>query len=315
MQWTGPNQKVVEWDTNTTHSDPGPLHVVVEGFPRYGEQAEALPIAEVIRLRVLIDFIEESFKPGNLPITGIHVIGHADTDYQKGKAFEQKTSEARAKNVQAFLKKEVEKNAKVNPRLVAGTPTATTISWKTPKGLGATQPNPENVKRGKTPSNMNEEDRKRNRRVEIILEPGLTAVQEKPIDLNLPKGYGSPGWATLPPPPPSSQPQKQREWLKDALQNDPIIRSLPPWLRDKVVDAGKDLDETIADKALDLLPIDPEYQGAVKAVVKATLQYLKGKRFTVPTPPPPQYQQPPSNTPPFPKAPGEVIIPLPPIKF
>jgi hypothetical protein len=314
MQWTGPNQKTVEWDTNTTNTNPGPLHTAVEGFSRYKEQVESLPFDEVIQLRVLTDFIVASFEPGNLPITGIHVIGHADTDLQRGKAFEQQISETRARNVQGYLKREVERNAKVNSRLVPGTPTATIINWK-PRGVGATQPNPENVKRGKTALNMTEEDRKRNRRVEIVLEPGLNPVQEIPINLNLPAGYGSGAPGGLPPVPPSSQPQKQQEWLKNALQQDPIIRSLPPAIRDKVVDAAKDVDEAIADKVLDSLPMDPKIQGAVKATVKGLLQLLKGKKFTAPIPQPPQYQQPPSNIPPFPKAPGEVIIPGPVLKF
>jgi hypothetical protein len=289
----------------------------VQGFSRYGEPVESLPLDELIQLRVFTDFINGSFDPGSLPITGIHVIGHADTDLQKGKAFEQRISETRARNVQTYLKREVERNATVNNRLVAGTPTATTINWKTVKGVGATQPSPENLKRGKTPANMTEEDRKRNRRVEIILEPGPTLVQEIPINLNLPPGYGmgQGGLGTLPPPPPSGQPQKQQEWLKGALQQDPLIRSLPPAIRDKVIDGLKDVDEALADKVLDSLPIDPKIQGALKATVKGLLQLLKGKQFQVPVPQAPQYQQPPSNIPPFPQAPGQVIIPGPVIKF
>jgi len=46
------------------------------------------------------------------------------------------------------------------------------IDWKVLRGVGATQPDPENVRLRRTLENMTEEDRKRNRRVEIVLEPG-----------------------------------------------------------------------------------------------------------------------------------------------
>jgi hypothetical protein len=178
MKWIGPNQPLVEWDTGTTHSNPGPLRVVVRGFARYRDRVESLDVLEPIRLRVLTDFIAESFDPDCLPITGIHVVGHADTDAQRGRSFEQQISEARAKNVQAYLKKEVERRTwtfsilQNPPPPPPGVPTAATIDWKTPRGVGATQPDPENVRRGRAARNMTEEDRKRNRRVEIILEPG-----------------------------------------------------------------------------------------------------------------------------------------------
>ena len=186
------------------------------------------------------------------------------------------------------------------------------------KGRRRHQPNPELAARGKKGPNLTENDRKLNRRVEVILEPGLSPVQEIPINL-FPPGLGQGGIPpyvnTLPPPPPASQPQKQREWLKSALEQDPLLKTLPPFVRNKAIDAGKDLDETAAEKVIDALPIDGAYKPAVQAAVKALLQMLKGKKFTEPVPQPPQYQMPPSVAPPFPKAPGEKIFTLPPIRW
>ena len=102
-----------------------------------------------------------------------------------------------------------------------------------------------------------------------------------------------------------------KEWLKDALERDDLVKSLPKWMRDKVVDALKDGDEKLAEKVIDALPLDGKVKAAVQAVAKSILQMLKGKTFTPPTPQPPQYQQPPSTAPPFPSMPGQVIIPGP----
>jgi outer membrane protein OmpA-like peptidoglycan-associated protein len=107
----------------------------------------------------------------------------------------------------------------------------------------------------------------------------------------------------------------QRNWLKDALENDSIIKSLPKGLRDKAVDALKDADEIAAEKIIDSLPLDGKAKAALQAVVKSLLEMAKGKTFTPPTPQPPQHQQPPSATPDFPRAPGQVIIPGPTWRF
>jgi hypothetical protein len=55
------------------------------------------------------------------------------------------------------------------------------IDWRV-RGVGASQPAAENVRRKKTPANMTEDDRKLNRRVEIILEPGNDAVPDPGSD-------------------------------------------------------------------------------------------------------------------------------------
>jgi outer membrane protein OmpA-like peptidoglycan-associated protein len=130
-------------------------------------------------------------------------------------------------------------------------------------------------------------------------------------------GFGTPGpgsgFGGFGPIPKTDMPSK--EWLKDAVEQDKIVKSLPSWMKDKVVEALKDADEKIVEKAIDALPLDGKTKAAVQAAAKTVLQMLKGKKFTPPVPQPPQYQQPPSNIPPFPKMPGEVLIPGPTFKF
>jgi outer membrane protein OmpA-like peptidoglycan-associated protein len=127
-------------------------------------------------------------------------------------------------------------------------------------------------------------------------------------------GFGTPGPGPGPggdfkPIPKIDMPSK--EWLKERLERDEIVKSLPPWIKDKVVDALKDADEKIVEKAIDALPLDGKTKAAVQAAAKTVLQLLKGKKFKEPVPQPPQYQQPPSNIAPFPKMPGEMIFPIP----
>jgi hypothetical protein len=104
----------------------------------------------------------------------------------------------------------------------------------------------------------------------------------------------------------------QKNWLEDALKKDPIIRGLPDWARDKVIDALKDGDEKLAEKVIDVL-LDDKVKAAVQAVVKSLLQLAKGKKFKMPEAPSRQPDFGP--TPGFPKMPGEVIIPGPKIPF
>jgi hypothetical protein len=104
----------------------------------------------------------------------------------------------------------------------------------------------------------------------------------------------------LPAPPPA--PHMQGDWLRQALDRDPLIRSLPGFARDKVKDALKDADEKLADTAIGALPLDPTTKAAVKAVVDALLKLAKGQRFQMPTAP--TYQLPPSSLGPLPSAPG-----------
>lgn len=108
-------------------------------------------------------------------------------------------------------------------------------------------------------------------------------------------------------------PASKDEWLKGALERDPLLRKLPEWARKKAIDALKDADEKAADAIIDALPFDGEYKEAAKAAMKALLQTLKGRKFKPPPDPPkiPDWDKAPG----FPKMPGEMIFKLPPIRF
>jgi hypothetical protein len=185
-QYTGTNQKLVDLDGTTSHTNPGPIRLVVRNFHRYSKLLDTLPIDENIRLAVVADFIAASYRPGSLPVLGVRLIGHADKDFQRGPLFEQQISQERAQAVEARLRNDVDIRTFTfsivktvpNPNM----PRPSAIRWIS-TGVGATQPDEENVRRHKTPENMTEEDRKLNRRVEIILEPGNTLVPNNDYDL------------------------------------------------------------------------------------------------------------------------------------
>jgi outer membrane protein OmpA-like peptidoglycan-associated protein len=102
-----------------------------------------------------------------------------------------------------------------------------------------------------------------------------------------------------------------RNWLEEGLKRDPLIHELPPWMRDKVVDALKDADEMLAEKIIDSLPLGGKEKEAVKAVAKTVLQLIKGKRYTPPVEKPWRYMPPDTGRSyggqPY-RAPGETII-------
>lgn len=239
-QYTGTNQKLVDLDGTTSHTNPGPILLVVRNFPRYSKLLNTLPIDENIRLVVVADFIAASYRPGSLPVLGVRLIGHADKDFQRGPLFEQQISQERAQAVEARLRNDVDIRTFTfsivktvpNPNM----PRPSAIRWIS-TGVGATQPDEENVRRHKTPANMTEEDRKLNRRVEIILEPGNTLVPNNDYDLiirSLLDDSARLRLPTIPSAPPPSLPNwfwkqvtppKPDEWaklkkdIKEALKN------------------------------------------------------------------------------------------------
>lgn len=170
-----------------------------------------------------------------------------------------------------------------------------------------------------------------NRRVEVRFEPFVSPIgalfpeltlkppkplthepeeEKRRIELFPPPIY------TYPPPlmgsPPASH-RERRNWLEEGLKRDPLVRSLPEWMREKVIDGLKDADEKVAEKVIDSLPLDEKKKAALKAVAKSILQLLKGKRFKMP--PSPLYEPPLPEFKGFPKMPGEKIFTLPPIRF
>ena len=165
--------------------NPGPFREVIRGFGRYKNTVQSLDILEVMKLQVIADKIARSFEPGEFPIVGVQIKGHADFDTPRRPVFELSISKERARNVEQWLRSEVDRLTwTFQPK--QGIVTPAVIRWKS-DGVGATEPDPENVKRKKTPANMNEEDRKLNRRVEIFLEssPVPTPAPAPPINIHL----------------------------------------------------------------------------------------------------------------------------------
>jgi hypothetical protein len=218
MKLSGKKQAVRDLNLSATHNSPGPFRMIIRRFSRYKDTVQSLPILQIIRLVVTADFIAESFRPGSLPILSVKIIGHADFDAKRGRAFEQTISETRAQDVERELRERVNRltwefNPTTTPLRKTG-PLANTIDWQT-TGVGATQPAPENVKRHRTPANMTEADRKLNRRVEIFLEPGPIPVPtpsssetNKAIRIDLIGRGIIPPIPTppIPPPPPPARP-------------------------------------------------------------------------------------------------------------
>ena len=114
---------------------------------------------------------------------------------------------------------------------------------------------------------------------------------------------------------PPKAPRPSGEWLEEALKRDPLLKKLPKWARDKAIGALKDADEKAADAIIDAIPFDDEYKQGAKAAMKALLQTLKGRKFKPPPEPPRGIPEDMLKTPSFPKAPGEVILKLPAIRW
>ena len=106
-----------------------------------------------------------------------------------------------------------------------------------------------------------------------------------------------------------------QEWLEEALKKDALLKVLPEWARTKAIDALKDADEMAAEKIIDALPWDDKTKAAATAAIQSILQLAKGRTFKLPEAPPnprlPDWTKPID----VPKAPGEQIFMLPPIRF
>jgi hypothetical protein len=138
----------------------------------------------------------------------------------------------------------------------------------------------------------------------LRVKPGpvrATLIRPRPgqPDLNLPPNYDP----------------AAGEWLENALKKDPLLKELPDWARTKAIDALKDADELAAEKIIGALPWDDKTKAAATAAIKSILQLAKGRKFKMPEAPPgtraPDWQKMPD----LPKAPGEKIFMLPPIRW
>jgi hypothetical protein len=84
-----------------------PARRSVSGFPAHSLTVASLPILEQIELRLLVDWVIQTHEFASLPVVKISCIGHADRDFQRGKAFEQQISEQRAAAVKTFFLNEI----------------------------------------------------------------------------------------------------------------------------------------------------------------------------------------------------------------
>lgn len=187
MRYLGTSQSVFRLQLFPRMGDnPGPFRELIRGFGRYKNTVQSLNILEVMKLQVVADKIARSFEPGEFPVVGVRIIGHADFDAQRGGAFELSISKERALNVEQWLRSEVGRLTWTPLQPKQGIATPAVIQWMH-DGVGAAEPDAENVKRHKTPANMNEEDRKLNRRVEIFLEVSTVPIPSPvpPINIHL----------------------------------------------------------------------------------------------------------------------------------
>jgi outer membrane protein OmpA-like peptidoglycan-associated protein len=137
----------------------------ISGFPRYQNSAQSLPKSEQAKISAIAQLVVKSFQSNCQPIRTIHLIGHADKDTPRRPDFEKKISGDRALAVKNALTNAINQQ---RPGLAAQ------ITWKITKA-GATQlivPNP-----------TTEQERLRNRRVEILLG---TKAKNGTIDPNRP---------------------------------------------------------------------------------------------------------------------------------
>jgi hypothetical protein len=146
---------------------PGNVSERVSGFPRYQQSVRSLPLAEQAKVTRLARLIVKSFTRGCAPITRVLFVGHADRDRQRGPAFEKSISIERARELRIALTKAVHDLSRMQ-RVAPSAPSVSSIRWEH-RGRGASRllvPNP-----------TTEQQRARNRRVEIFLSTGAPTPQ------------------------------------------------------------------------------------------------------------------------------------------
>lgn len=122
----------------------------VEGFGRYQEGVGSLPPTDRRKIALIARRIVDASRRGS-PVRVVRLVGHADRDLQRGAAFERKVSGERALRVQGALVDAI------NDRALSSR-----ISWQ-PVAAGATRP--------VVVRPTSEQERRRNRRVEVVIEP------------------------------------------------------------------------------------------------------------------------------------------------
>ena len=283
--------------TDAPTADRAPVRTSGTGLDRFPTDSAVLTKAH----RASIDQLAWSvglhlgmLKAGR---ASIRIVGHTDTTGSE--KHNSGLGQERAESVRAELAEALKRHAVPADQLE---PLATASSGETDLAI----PTGDNVA----------EPRNRRVHVEVSITAAVPPTQKPPIDLNLPPGWEpppSPGGTGLPKAPPAVPASPSRSWLEEALKRDQLLKQLPGWAREKAIDGLKDLDETVVDKVIDAVPWDDTQKTAAKAALKALLKTLKGQKFKAPEPPPRSPEFGPEQ--PFPKAPGEKIFKLPPIRF
>jgi uncharacterized protein DUF4056 len=131
------------------------IRETIGGFPRYQQRVQSLSVQERTKIDRIAGLIVRSHRPGSRPIREVSLIGHADRDQQRGRAFEVKISRDRAREIQRALVSAAIRQSRSRV-LVAR------LRWRI-EGAGATQM----IAR----SPRSESDRARNRRVDVFMTP------------------------------------------------------------------------------------------------------------------------------------------------
>jgi hypothetical protein len=148
---------------------PPPDRRAVSGFPPHTDRVEGLPSVEQFLISDLVDWVIETHVPGAFPVVGINCIGHADRDDRLGRGYEQDISERRARAVMTALEDGIVRRSW---RIAMGLyiPTVWSSIRFTSSGVGSSDAKPA----------VNEAQRLRNRRVQMIFTRGNPAARAGP---------------------------------------------------------------------------------------------------------------------------------------
>jgi outer membrane protein OmpA-like peptidoglycan-associated protein/V8-like Glu-specific endopeptidase len=146
---------------------PGSVRITVSGFSSYRDDVASLPPGERRKVEEIAGRIVASFRAGCSPVVQVELVGHADRDAQRGRAFEDEISTRRALSLQRALRQVINKRD-ISSRIV----------WQA-RGVGA--------RRLVAANPRSERERARNRRVEVALSTRITA--RYPVLVPRPGGY------------------------------------------------------------------------------------------------------------------------------
>ncbi len=206
---------------STSGPPPPPVKRSVSGFPPHTKTVANLPLLEQIDLRMMAEWAIDTHEFAGFPVVKITCIGHADRDFQRGKAYEQQISVDRAEAVKRFFVNEISRLSfsifdMMQPGFVPVSRRITYVS----RGVGSAEHKPAQTEAG----------RLRNRRVTIVFEFGrmpqqspvsiidITKVPLPPHDPNPPPPHPWP----KPIPPPIKLPKSDLEEKLDKIRKSPL---------------------------------------------------------------------------------------------